>query len=211
MADVNPVKPTRKQQAAVTRLRIIEAATAEFVGNGYHGTSMAAIAKRAGVAVQTVYFVFHTKAELFAAAQDTAVLGAEDTPPLEQKWARSAAANSHGPAAAIRAFIAGSGPIFERAGALSQVARAAAPTDPDLRAVWESREELRVQGYRHFVATLGSSMAADVDPLVAGDIMITMVSPELYLGFRVERGWTHQQTIDWMSQTVPGLMLRPRP
>jgi hypothetical protein len=51
-------------------------------------------------------------------------------------------------------------------------------------------------------------MPADVDPLVAVDVMITMVSPELYLAFRVERGWTHQQTIDWMSQTVPVLMLR---
>src|ERR1700712_4682855 len=148
------------------------AATAEFVGNGYHGTSMAAIAKRANVAVQTVYFVFHTKAELFAAAQDTAVLGADDKPPLEQAWARTAAAASDEPAVAIRAFIAGSGPIFERAGALSQVARAAAPTDPDLRAVWESREELRVQGYREFVAMLGAAMPADVDPLVAADIMI---------------------------------------
>jgi AcrR family transcriptional regulator len=210
MTDVNPVKSTRKQQAAATRLRIVEAATAEFVRNGYHGTSMAAIAKRAGVAVQTVYFVFHTKPELFAAAQDAAVLGAEDRPPVDQEWARSAAADSHGPAAAIRAFIAGSGPIFERAAALSQVARAAAPTDPDLRAVWESREELRVQGYRHFVTTLGASIPSDVDPLIAADIMITMVSPELYLAFRVERGWTHQQTIDWMAQTVPELMLRPR-
>src|ERR1700712_1847613 len=101
MAEVNPVKPTRKQQAAATRLRIIEAATGEFVGNGYHGTSMAAIAKRANVAVQTVYFVFHTKAELFAAAVDAAVLGAEDRPPLEQTWAQTAGADSHGPAAAI--------------------------------------------------------------------------------------------------------------
>ncbi len=211
MADVNPIKRTRQQQAAATRLRIVEAATAEFVGNGYHGTSMAAIASRAGVAVQTVYFVFHTKAELFAAAQDAAVLGGEDKSPVDQGWARTAAADPDGPAAAIRAFIAGSGPIFERAAALGQVARAAAPTDPDLRAVWESREELRVQGYRHFLANLGTSLPDDVDPAFAADIMITMVSPELYLAFRVERGWTHQQTVDWMSQTVPGLMLRPRP
>jgi len=60
------------------------------------------------------------------------------------------------------------------------------------------------------VTTLGASIPSDVDPLIAADIMITMVSPELYLAFRVERGWTHQQTIDWMAQTVPELMLRPR-
>ena len=210
MADVNPQKLTRRQQAAATRVRIIEAAAAEFVGKGYHGTSMAAIAKGAGVAVQTVYFVFHTKPELFAAAQDAAVLGAEDESPVDQTWARAAAAHPDGPAAAIRAFVVGSGPIFERASALGQVARAAAPTDPELREVWTYREDLRVQGYRQFVAMLEPSMPADVDPQIAADIMIAMSSPELYLAFRVERGWTHQQTIDWMADTIPDLMLRPR-
>ena len=56
---------------------IIAAAAEEFVHSGYHGTAMTAIATRAGYAVQTVYFVFHTKAELFAAVIAHAEVGAK--------------------------------------------------------------------------------------------------------------------------------------
>ncbi len=210
MTDVNPLNPvklTRKERAASTRRRIAEAATAEFIASGYHGTSMAAIARRAGVAVQTVYFVFHTKPELFAAALDSAVLGPEGRPPLEQAWARDAAAHPDGPNAAIAAFVRGSGPIFLRASALSEVARAAAPTDPELAAVWGWREKLRVDGYRDFLAALQERLPEHVDGSLAGDVLIAMLSPGFYLSLRVERGWPHEQVIEWMAGAIPHLML----
>ena len=144
MEPVKGKKPTRKAQAAATRQRIIDAATAEFIASGYHGTPMAAIASRAGVAVQTVYFVFHTKPELFAAALDAAVLGPEAKAPMEQRWARDAVAVPQGARAAVESFIRGSAPILRRAAALNAVAGAAAPTDPELAEVYQSREQLRV-------------------------------------------------------------------
>ncbi|HEY5881475.1 MAG TPA: TetR/AcrR family transcriptional regulator [Nakamurella sp.] len=195
----------RKQKAAQTRLRIIAAAAEEFSGNGYHGTAMGTIAKRAGVAVQTVYFVFHTKAELLAAVLDTAVLGQDSTPPLDQDWALHAMKAGIDPAEAIRAFILGGGPIFERASTLSEVARAAAPTDPEAFAVYESREKLRIRNFKDFVA--GLDLPAGVDPLRAADILITMNSAQVYLAFRVERGWSHQETIGWLARVIPDLML----
>jgi AcrR family transcriptional regulator len=56
MDDVKRVP--RKERAARTRRAIIAAATQEFRSSGYHGATMSAIAMGAGVAVQTVYFVF---------------------------------------------------------------------------------------------------------------------------------------------------------
>jgi AcrR family transcriptional regulator len=198
----------RKRQAksAATRKRIIEAATAEFTANGYHGTPMATIAARAGVAVPTVYFVFHTKPELFAAALDTAVLGPEARAPLEQRWARDATAVQSDPVAALQSFIRGSAPIFLRASALSEVAGAAAPTDPDLADVYQSREKLRVEAYRDFVKML--ALPAGVDADRATDILITMLSPQLYLAWRDGRHWSHEEIIHWMAGTIPELMLR---
>ena len=72
MADV---KTSRREKAARTRARIIEAAHAEFLERGFHGATVTSIAKRAKVAPQTVYFVFHTKAELISAVIDAAVMG----------------------------------------------------------------------------------------------------------------------------------------
>jgi AcrR family transcriptional regulator len=167
---------------------------------------MATIAARAGVAVQTVYFVFHTKPELFAAALDAAVLGPEVKAPLEQRWARDAAAVPGDPMAALQSFIRGSAPIFQRASALSEVAGATAPTDPDIAEVYQSREKLRVEAYREFVNML--ALPAGIDTDRATDILITMLSPQLYRALRDGRGWSHEEIIDWMTGAIPELMLR---
>ena len=202
---VNDRQPKRKAKAAATKKRIIEAAASEFIANGYHGTPMAAIAARAGVAVQTVYFVFHTKPELFAAALDAAVLGPEVRPPMEQRWAAEAAAVPEDPVAALQSFIRGSGPIFERASALSEVAGAAAATDPELAEVYQSREKLRVDGYWDFVHLL--TLPAGADAELAADILITLHSPRLYLALREGRGWPHEKVIEWMARTIPQLVV----
>lgn len=209
---VNDVKgrppAPRKAKAAATRRRIIEAATAEFIANGYQGAMMAAIAARAGVAVQTVYFVFHTKPELFAAALDAAVLGSEDTPPLQQRWAAEAA-RADDPLDALRGFILGSAPIFERAAALSDVARASAATDPELAEIYHSRETLRVEGYRAFVRAL--QLPPGIDPDHATDLLVALHSPGLYQALREGRGWTDRHVTAWMADAIPQLVLRPAP
>ncbi|MGB7961421.1 MAG: TetR/AcrR family transcriptional regulator [Propionicimonas sp.] len=208
MSAVKGPHSTRQAKAAATRQRIIEAATVEFIAHGYHGAVMAAIAERAGVAVQTVYFVFHTKPELFAAALDAAVLGPEDEPPLQQSWASDAAATPD-PVAALRVFIHASAGILERASALSEVAHAAAVTDPELAAVYHSRDTLRSDGYRDFIHQL--TLPPGVDAGHATDLLIALHSPRLYQALRDERGWTHQQITTWMTQTIPDLVLRPSP
>ena len=58
-----------------TRLRITKAAYTLFCERGFSGTTMADVAQAAGVAVQTDYFVFHTKGELLSRTYDFAVLG----------------------------------------------------------------------------------------------------------------------------------------
>lgn len=68
--------PPRRQKADATRRKIVAAAHEEFAANGYQGATIASIARRAKVAAQTVYFVFHTKAALISAVIETAVIGA---------------------------------------------------------------------------------------------------------------------------------------
>src|SRR6187399_1573894 len=80
---------SRQERAAGTRRRMLDAAYDLFCDQGFRATTMEAIAERAGVAVQTLYFTFHTKDELLQAVQDRAVLGDDvPTPPHEQPWFR---------------------------------------------------------------------------------------------------------------------------
>src|SRR6266705_1099791 len=82
-----PAKLTRRERAKATHWRIVKAAYTLFCARGYAGTTMAQIAEAAGVAVQTVYFTFHTKSMLLSRAYDFAVMG-EDEPlsPDKQPW-----------------------------------------------------------------------------------------------------------------------------
>ena len=55
-----PVKLSRRGRAKATQWRIVKAAYDLFCAQGYAATTMAQIAEAARVAVQTVYFAFHT-------------------------------------------------------------------------------------------------------------------------------------------------------
>src|ERR1700750_2978268 len=106
MSAVKGPKQSRREQAAETRERIIRAAIDVFGERGYTGARMADIGERAGVAVQTVYFTFHTKPELLQACYEYAVLGPDRLPPHQQPfWARVAAAPDG--RAALREFAIG--------------------------------------------------------------------------------------------------------
>ena len=73
-------------KAVATRGRIIAAAETEFAAHGYHGATIADIATRAGVAPQTVYFTFNTKAKLMSAVIDRAVMGDDPHLPESTDW-----------------------------------------------------------------------------------------------------------------------------
>src|SRR5215471_7979495 len=59
--------PLRAERAADTRHRITTAALELFTEHGFGGSTVTAIAKRAGVAPQTVYAVFGTKGAILQA------------------------------------------------------------------------------------------------------------------------------------------------
>src|SRR5258706_6438747 len=127
----DPTKLSRRGRAKATQWRIVKAAYRFFWAKGYAGTTMAQIAEAAGVAVQSVYFTFHTKAALLSRAYDFAVMGEEEPQiPQLQAWYRAMAAEpdiTH----ALRHFVTGVGGITPRVTPLSLAAQVAADAAPD--------------------------------------------------------------------------------
>jgi len=64
---------TRSESAALTRSELLEAAERRFFSDGYHGTTLEAIAEEAGFSKGAVYSAFDSKADLFMALFDTIV------------------------------------------------------------------------------------------------------------------------------------------
>src|SRR6266545_3607683 len=128
-------KLSRRERAKATHWRIIKAAYALFCERGYAGTTMAQIAEAAEVAVQTVYFTFHTKAALLSRAYDFAVMGeSEPVVPTEQPWYREMIAEPD-VTVAIRHLVTGVGEITRRVTPLYVVARGTAEGDPEVARV----------------------------------------------------------------------------
>ena len=203
---VNPEKPTRREKAAATRMRIVNAATEVFAEEGYVGARMTDIAARAGVAVQTVYFTFHTKAELLKACFEHSVLGPERLPPPQQAfWTKMTAARSG--RGAIAAFVRGNTAILARVTAIDEVAKAA-PHEPDAATVVAHSEQLRREGYHDAVAILaqrfGLRDGLDVDP--ATDLLLMFGSSATYLTLR-RYGWTDDRFVAWLSDTLAKQLL----
>lgn len=199
----------RRQRAAATRLRIIRAAHEEFLLNGYHGATIAAVARRAGVATQTVYFVFHTKAALISAVIDAAVLGEDDpTPPEATGWWHAMQDATSAPEA-LRCFVHGAGPLYQRAAGVSEVLRAAALTDPEVHAVWEHHDRLQVQAFATVIGIIAGkgNLRPGLGRAAATDVLLTVFGDSTYHLLTTERGWTHDQVIDWCCDALPRLLL----
>jgi AcrR family transcriptional regulator len=64
---------TRSESAALTRSELLEAAERRFFSDGYHGTTLEAIAEEAGFSKGAVYSAFDGKADLFLALFDTII------------------------------------------------------------------------------------------------------------------------------------------
>ena len=165
---------------------------------------MALIAERAGVAVQTVYFVFHTKAELLSRSYDFAVMG-EGQPlvPQKQPWYERAVAES-GIAAAVREFVEGAGEITRRLTPLYLVARAGAESDPEIARVVTFHENWRVEGYREMLDVLltKAPLRAGLTPERATHLLLLYVGMDVYHALVDGSQWMHDEWVDWTVATI---------
>ena len=206
------VKSPRRERSEATRRKIIHAAEAEFLENGFHGATIASIAKRAGVAPQTVYFVFHNKGALISAVIDNAVLG-EDAPTVPQEADWWAAARAEPSAVeALRIIVRGAGAIFARASGISEILRAAALTDDEVRRTLDHHENLRYDGFREAIELLAAkgALKEGLDARTATDVLMTVYSASTYHLMTTERGWSHNQVIDWLCAALPELLLEKK-
>ena len=123
--------PLRSEHAALTRSRIVEGAKAVFEARGYEGARIEDIASEAGVAVPTVYKVFANKRNLLKASVEAAIRGGEAGEVERQAWFRE---QLEEPTAEgqLRLIARNARRMYDRAGQLLEVVRAAAASDSDI-------------------------------------------------------------------------------
>ena len=201
--------PRRREQAAATRREILSAAQRLFESRGYAATTMAAIAAEARVALKTVYVAFETKSGLLRALWHLLLRGDEgDTPMGQRQWYRELLAEPD-PERQLRLLARGSRLVKLRAAALMDVIRSAAPTDPDIAALWSRIQSDFYDIQRPVVAMLAEKNALrpglDVDG--ATDILWTLNHPDVWQLLVVQRGWTPERYEEWFGDAICAQLL----
>ncbi|MDA2806724.1 TetR/AcrR family transcriptional regulator [Nocardiopsis suaedae] len=194
----------RAERSRRTREKVIEAAHDLFLAQGYGATSLQEVADRAGVAVQTVYFVFRNKRTLLKDVVDTSIAGdAEPVATMDRAWFRSMCAE---PTAAgqLRAHVRGAGRILGRVAPIVPLVSAAAATDPEIAVQWPQDPGPRYTVMRAAAEVLAGKpgVRPGLGVEEAADLLYGLLSPELYLVFVRDRGWPPERWEEWARTTL---------
>lgn len=188
----------RPRNAEQTRQRICDAAKDLFLTRGYASTTITDIARAAGVAHQTVYFAFGSKAAVLAAVMDAEIVGDSAAVPLLQRPVVRRIAEIPDPARRLEPLVALACDITSRVAPLYEIVRSGA-ADEQIRQLLERHEDQRWHTLRAFVDLLGPARADGGPPEQATDRLFALLSHEVYWLLVVRRNWSLQQWRDHVS------------
>lgn len=187
--------PRRAEQAAQTRAAVLDAARELFVDKGYAATTVADVARRARVAVDTVYATVGRKPALLREVLETALSGTDRAVPARQRdyvvRVRAATTARDKIAEYVRGLVA----IQARLAPVFLALRDAGATDPDSAALWTEIIERRARNMRDFAADLRATgeLRDDLSDDEVADIVWSMNGPEYWVLLVGERGWTPER------------------
>src|ERR1700712_452966 len=201
--------PRRVEQAAVTRKAVLGAARELFVENGYTATTVAEIAGRARVSVDTVYSTVGRKPALLRELVETAISGIEQAVPAEQRdyVARMRAAGTAREALTIYANAITA--IQQPMAPVYLALRDAATSDLECASLWTEVADRRARKMRSLAADLratGERRGHLSDDQIA-DIIWSMNSAEYWDLLVRERSWTPEQFAHWLDDAWARLLL----
>ncbi len=214
-----PVKSRRKydnarreEQAARTRHEIITAARSLFVDQGYARTTVAQIAERAGVNVDTVYTSVGRKPDLMRELVESAISGRDEAVPAEEREYVQRLHASTSAAEQLQIYADAITLIQQRLAPTFLALRDAALVDEDCRALWRQISERRAANMRRMAAAMRATgeLRADLSDDEVADIIWSMNAAEYWDLLVTQRGWSPEQFRDWVLDAWTRALLADR-
>lgn len=183
---------------------------------------MTAIAERAGVAVQTLYFTFHTKAAILTEVLHAVVVGFERwSPTLDRDvkadhqavareklpWFRPFEAEPDA-RKALAIYVDGTADILARVGPL--LAGIGSRPASDLEATLAESDRLCEEASTMLVAALAAKVPGlrrSLSRREAVDVFFVLTKAELYHDLTVGRGWPRAKAKRWLVETLAQQLL----
>ena len=185
--------PLRQEQALATRQRILDAALGLFGSNGYGATSIAAIAREAGVVPETIYATFGSKRGIVDGLIERAV-PQQVLAEVDSSWD----ARAGDPVAQLAVVAAFSTAFWGRNDDLATVFRQGTG-DADIADEWAKRQGDRRAYFAHLLADWPSeTLRPGLDPDRAIDVLWALATDEVYHLLVRVRGWPPDVYEAWL-------------
>ena len=211
MADEAPRRPynseRRREAAHRNRAAVLAACRELLFRDGYHDTTIRAVAERAGVSPETVYKAFGGKPGMVKALWDITLAGDDEPVPMGERPQAREILHTTEPGAKLRLYAAFVRGILERIAALFALLTHAGP---DVGEVLDVSERERLTGVTMFVAHLAESgvLSPEADPAHLADVLWVLTGPQLYTQFTAGRGWSAEDYEQWLADTLTATLLR---
>jgi AcrR family transcriptional regulator len=197
----------REEQAARTRTRILDAASALFLERGYARTTMKDIAAQADVARDTVHAIFGSKARVLTSLIDVRLVPDGTVANVTQRPDAQAIKDEIDQRKQIELFakfIAGIStelrPVFE-------ILRTASAVEPEMAKVFQEMDRFRLSNMRTYARWIAARGPLRVSSRQAGEIIWALASLDVGRMLCDELGWTESQHARWLSDTLVRTLL----
>lgn len=189
----------RQTQARRSRAEVLDAAQRQLLDGGYAATTLAAIAKEAGVSVETIYKSFGGKSGLVRAIYERGLTGHGSV----SAYARSdeMREQERDPAGIMRNWGALTAEVASVVTPIRRLIRSAAGSDPEMTSLLEDSDNERLDRMRHharFLADRGF-LRVGITLDKAADVLWTCSSVEIYELLVLHRGWTADQFSEFIA------------
>lgn len=197
----------RQADAESRRAAVAEAAARLFSDNGYAETTIAQIADEAGVSPQLVYAAFGGKAGLLWAALDRVAAGDDEPVLMRERPESLAVATITDPHDRMRAAADLIGALNARVGPLVMLLHRVAGSDPAVAELEAKLLAAQREDYLVIAERLASGMRPDLGLEGVAEMARVMCGVQVWHGFVVEGGWTHEQYVDWLGDALIRLVV----
>jgi AcrR family transcriptional regulator len=186
----------RQRQAETTANTIVEAARALFLEQGYTGTTIEAIAERAGVAVSTVYAVFGSKRGLLRAIRSA---WHEQSHIREVTYGEP---GNDGPEERLEKLALATRRQWETGSDVVAIYNGAAAADAEAAAELNQALAGRRKGMENFAKSLEGHLRPGLDISRAAAVLQALCSPEVFNELVRRSGWPAEDYQHWLLRIL---------
>lgn len=202
-------RSAREASSRATRQRIIDAARTLILESGYRNTTVAAIAERAAVNVDTVYRLVGRKPIVLRELIEQAISGTDHPVAAEERDHVKALRAEPDPITKLAIYARAVGETQRRMAPLFLALRDASSTEPEAQEIWHEISARRAANMRKFARELQRTgrLRPGLSLGEAADIVWAMTSSEFFVLFTVERGWSSRRYERWLADSWNRLLL----